>query len=110
LSLEQIVKILSGLGLTRLDSKIYICLNKNGPAKDIEISKRLKIQNDQLYISLKKLENKGIIKPAIEQPRKFKAVSLNEVYEIFIKSKLTEAQRCLEQKNCLKDQIQALAC
>jgi sugar-specific transcriptional regulator TrmB len=99
LSLEQIVKILSGLGLTRLDSKIYIHLVKNGPTKGNEISKSLKIQKQQLHLSLKKLQTKGIINSTFENPAKFSAVTVTEVFEIFIKSKLTQAQSIEENKN-----------
>jgi sugar-specific transcriptional regulator TrmB len=99
LSQEQVIKILSGLGLTRLDSKIYIYLVKKGPAKVTDISRGLKVQKQQLYLSLKKLGTKGIIKSTFEQPTQFSAVNLTEAFEIFMKLKLTEAQSLEEDKN-----------
>jgi len=53
LSQERVLKTLGDLGLTRLDSKIYVYLSKRGPQKGKEISKALKIQKYQLYRSLR---------------------------------------------------------
>jgi sugar-specific transcriptional regulator TrmB len=99
LSQEQVIKILSGLGLTRLDSKIYIYLIKKGPAKISDITRGLKVQEQQLCLSLKKLGAKSIIKSTFEQPDKISAVAITEVFELVIKSKLTEAQSFEENQN-----------
>ena len=59
MSQEKVLKTLGDLGLTRLDSKIYVYLAKKGPQKGKEISKALKVQKQQLYRSLKNLQKKA---------------------------------------------------
>jgi predicted transcriptional regulator len=44
MSQEQVLKTLVGLGLTRLDSQVYIYLAKRGSQKGQDLSKGLKVQ------------------------------------------------------------------
>jgi sugar-specific transcriptional regulator TrmB len=98
LSQDQVLKTLVGLGLSRLDSQIYICLAKKGPQRGNEISKNLKVQNQQLYRSLKNLKSKGIVDATLEHPARFSAVSFDKVVDLFIKAKMAEAQLIQEKK------------
>jgi HTH-type transcriptional regulator, sugar sensing transcriptional regulator len=98
LSQDQVLKTLIGLGLTRLDSQIYICLAKKGPQKGNEISKNLKIQKQQLYRSLKNLQTKGIVDASLEHPARFSAVTFDKVVDIFVNAKMAEASRIQENK------------
>jgi HTH-type transcriptional regulator, sugar sensing transcriptional regulator len=107
-SQEQVLKMLIGLGLTRLDSEVYIFLAKKGPLKGIEITKGLKAQKQPLYRSLKNLQSKGIVTATLEHPARFTAVSFDKVVDIFIKTKMAEAQRIQENKNEILTQWQAI--
>jgi len=82
LSQEKVLKTLGDLGLTRLDSKIYVYLAKRGPQKGKDISKALKIQKYQLYRSLKKLQSKAIVSATLEHPARFSAVSFEKVLDL----------------------------
>ena len=93
MSQEKVFKVLSDLGLTRLDSKIYIYLAKNGPKEGKEISRALKVQRPQLYRSLKTLQKKAIVSATLERPAKFSAVSFERAVNLFIRTKLEEAQK-----------------
>jgi sugar-specific transcriptional regulator TrmB len=109
LSQDQVLKTLVGLGLTRLDSQIYICLAKKGPQKGNEISKGLKVQKQQLYRSLKNLQSKGIVDASLEHPARFSAVSFDKVVDIFVKAKMAEANRIQESKEEILASWKALA-
>jgi HTH-type transcriptional regulator, sugar sensing transcriptional regulator len=98
---DQVLNTLTSLGLSRLDSQVYIYLSKKGPQKGKEISKALQIQKQQLYRSLKYLQSKGIVSSTIEHPARFSAVPFDKVVDIFIRTKMAEAQNI--QAN--KDQI-----
>jgi HTH-type transcriptional regulator, sugar sensing transcriptional regulator len=106
---DQVLKTLQDLGLTRLDSQIYIYLSKKGSQKGAEISKGLKVQKQPLYRCLKHLQSRGIVTATLEHPAKFSAVSFDKVVDIFVKVKMAEAQRIQENKKDLLAKWQALA-
>ena len=88
-----------GLGLTRLDSQVYIYLAKKGPQKGQVVSKGLKVQKQQLYRSLKNLQKKGIVTSTLEHPARFSAVSFDKVVDVFVKAKMAEAHQIQENKD-----------
>jgi sugar-specific transcriptional regulator TrmB len=108
LSQEKALKTLVDLGLTRLDSQIYICLAKRGPQKAKEISKALKVRKQPLYRSLKKLQSKAIVSATLEHPARFSAVSFEKVLDLFIRAKLEEAQNIQHDKAELLSSWQAI--
>ncbi len=108
MSQEKVLKTLSDLGLTRLDSKVYIYLAKMGPKKGREIAKALKVQKPQLYRSLKSLQNKAIVSATLERPARFSAVSFEKVLDLFIRTKLEEAQNIQTEKDKLLSSWQTI--
>jgi sugar-specific transcriptional regulator TrmB len=101
MSQEKVLQTLSNLGLTRLDTQVYIYLAKKGPQKGIEISKALKVQKQPLYRSLKNLQKKAIVSATLERPARFSAVPFEKVLDLFIRAKLEEAQNIQTEKNKL---------
>lgn len=108
MSEEEVLNTLSDLGLTRLDSKIYIYLAKKGPQKGKEISKTLKVQKQQLYRSIKKMQKKAIVSATLESPARFSAVSFEKVLDLFIRAKLEEARKIQQEKSKLLSSWQAI--
>jgi len=98
MSNDWILKTLVSLGLSEMDAEIYVYLVKNGSqtAKDIVAS--LKVHRQQLYRSLKNLQNKGIVVPSKERPARFSAVMLEKVLEIFLKAKIEQQQNLQKNK------------
>lgn len=109
MSQEQVLKTLLGLGLTRLDSQVYIYLAKRGPQKGRDLLKGSKIQRQQLYRSLKNLQSKGIVSGTFEHPARFSAISFDKVVDMFIKSKMAEAQLIQERKAEILTSWQAIS-
>jgi sugar-specific transcriptional regulator TrmB len=107
-SQEKVLQTLSDLGLTRLDTQVYIYLAKKGPQKGIEISKGLKVQRQQLYRSLKCLQKKAIVSATLERPARFSAVPFEQVLDLFVKAKLQEAQNIQAEKNKLLSSWQTI--
>ena len=108
MSQEKVLQTLSDLGLTRLDTKVYIYLAKKGPQKGIEISKALKVQKQPLYRSLKNLQKKAIVSATLERPARFSAVPFEKVLDLFIRAKLEEAQNIQTEKNKLLSSWQTI--
>jgi sugar-specific transcriptional regulator TrmB len=98
LSAEEVLKKLVSLGLTRIDAKIYVCLAKRGAQKGRDIRKALRLTKQQLYPSLKKLQNRGIVSSTLEHPARFSAISFERVLDLFIKAKVEETKRLQQSK------------
>jgi sugar-specific transcriptional regulator TrmB len=108
LSEDEVLKTLVGLGLTRIDSQIYICLAKKGPQKGNDLSRIAKVQKQQLYRSLKGLQSKGIVYASLEHPARFSAVPFDRVVDLSIKAKMTEAKLIQEKKEEILKSWQSL--
>lgn len=84
LSLERITKLLENFGLTRTDAKVYVYLAKKGPKRVTDLSGSLKLTDQQLFLSLKNLQSKGIITVNIENVALFSAVAFERVLDLFV--------------------------
>ena len=74
---------LTQLGLTVLESRIYLGLCKNGKLSTKEISKVTKTAQSDIYRVVKSLQNKGLVEKQIEKPVRYKAISF-ETGSIFL--------------------------
>jgi sugar-specific transcriptional regulator TrmB len=98
-SQERILQILIDIGFTQMDSRVYLFLSKKGSQRARNISNALKLTKNQLYTSLKSLESNGVISVTFEHPARFSAVPFEKVLDIFVKTKMEEAQRIQHSKN-----------
>lgn len=98
MSLKQILKTLVDLGLSNIDAEVYIFLATKAPQNAKDIANALKMRNQQLYPSLRNLQNKGIINCTSERPKLFSAVPIEEALSSFINASLEEAQQMEENK------------
>jgi len=101
LSKEWMVKTLESLGLKHLDAEVYVYLAQHDPQKARDIAEALEIYKQQLYRSLRSLQQKGIISASQKRPATFSAVSFNKVLDQFIEADREEAQRIEENKEQL---------
>jgi len=77
---------LRDFGLTRNESRIYIFLSKSGPKKALEISTEEKIPRTETYHLLSNLEAKGIVRPSIQKPTRFSAMTIEKAIEFILHS------------------------
>ena len=108
MSEERPLKTLMTLGLTEMDAKVYIFLSKKGLQKAIDISKSLKMNKEQLYRSLKKLQTKGIVTSTLEHPARFSAVPFEKILDLFIRAKMDEAQEIEQNKDEILSVFQSI--
>jgi sugar-specific transcriptional regulator TrmB len=81
-----------------MDAKVYVFLAKTGLIRALDIAKSTKMNKEQLYRSLKKLQSKGLASATLEHPARFSAVPFEKVLDLFIKAKLEEAQEIQQDK------------
>jgi len=109
MSQEQILKTLTELGLTRIDSQIYIYVSKRGPLRGREIAQALGMSKQQLYRSLKNLQIRGLVDCTLEYPAQFSALPFDKAVDLSIQVKLAEAQRIKESKHELLSNWQSMS-
>lgn len=109
LSLERVIKVLEGFGLSRLDAKVYVYLAKTGPQNALDLAKALKITKEQLNSCVKDLRDKGVIASSIGYPVLYCAFPFEKVLEILIKTEIDQAKTIRKSKEellsnwCSKD-------
>ena len=108
LSLELLLDTLVGFGLKRTDAQVYAFLAKSGPHRGKDLVSALKITKQQLYPSLKNLQERGIINSTFERPALFFAVPIEKVLDTFIKARIEELQRMIQNKEELLSSWQSM--
>ena len=105
---EEIERVLSELGLSEKEAKVYLYIAKNGPQKAIEISKNLKIHKVEVYRFLKYLENKALVEPALERPTRFTALPFEQTLDSLIAERKKTARDLEEKRNGILEQWRVL--
>jgi len=98
MSLDVLLNTLVDFGLKRTDAQIYAFLAKKGPKRGKDLVRALKITRQQVYPSLKKLQKRGIVNSTTKHPAVFSAVSIEEVLDMFIKTRIEEIKRLIQNK------------
>jgi sugar-specific transcriptional regulator TrmB len=75
---QETQQVLTSLGLTTLEAKVYLALAKLGESPAKTISKASKVSQPDVYRVLTKLENHGLIERIIAIPSRFKATPIDE--------------------------------
>ena len=101
MSQERIFKALLSLGLSQTDARVYIYLASKGPMRARDIIYNLKINKQQLYRSLKRMRNKGIVSSSQGFPAIFSAELFEKALKVLVKEKNEQAQRITEKKDAL---------
>lgn len=110
LSLELLIETLVELGFKPTDAQVYIFLAKKGPQRGKDLVNSLRITKQQLYPSLKNLQERGIVNSTHERPAVFSAVSIEKVMEALIKTRIKEIQHMIQNKEELLSKWQLEAC
>lgn len=77
-------QVLTSLGLTTLEAKVYLALVKQGETSAKTISKASKVSQPDVYRVLTKLENRGLIERIIALPSRFKATPVEEGFALLL--------------------------
>ena len=86
------IQILTDLGLTLMQSKVYLALAESGPLKVSAISKIAKVARPDVYPILTRLHHEGLVEKILEKPLMYRAVTLNKGLKILLQRR-TEKYR-----------------
>lgn len=99
---DNAILTLTQLGLTFLESKVYIILCKYGKLSTKEISKFGKMAQSDVYRVVKSLQHKGLIQKQIQKPAIYKATPFKTGSAFLLerkKSNYDKLERKIEQLN-----------
>ena len=99
--MELLIETLVELGLKPTDTQVYIFLAKKGPQRVKDLVNSLRITEQQLYPSLKNLEERCVVNSSNERPAVFSAVPIEQVLDALIKAKIKETQHMIQNKEAL---------
>ncbi len=98
---STICTVLSSLGLSGNDIRVYALLEKTGAHQASEIADLLNLTEKQLHPCLKNLQGQGVLYATSEMPTKFYALPFEKVLEMLAHSRIDEAQNIRKNKNKL---------
>jgi sugar-specific transcriptional regulator TrmB len=81
---EESLQVLTSLGLTTLEAKVYFALVKIGETSAKTISKSSDVSQPDVYRVLSMLENHGLVERIIAIPTRFKATPIEEGVAILL--------------------------
>ena len=84
------IQTLMSLGLTLLQAKVYRALAKSGQSTIATTSKLSGVARPDLYRTLSKLQQLGLVSKIIETPFQFKAIPLDEGLALLLEKKTEE--------------------
>ena len=95
----ELTQVLTDLGLTGSQAKVYFALSQSGESTAKEISKISQVAREHVYEVLPQLQNLGLVEKIIGAPSKFRAIPMQEGLSILLQSramKTHELQKKLE--------------
>ena len=98
LSKERIIKALKRLGLSNIDTQVYVFLAKQGPHTTSDIASLLNLHERKVHRSIKDLQSISIIKASVQYPLEFMAMPFEEMIDLFIEVKKEQAKAMQESK------------
>jgi sugar-specific transcriptional regulator TrmB len=93
--MEKWVPVLEDLGLTKIESKVYITLLKLGASLAGKISKEAQLNRTTTYDALKNLTDKGLVSYIIQANRKWFKATNPEIFFELIKEREEEAKKVI---------------
>ncbi len=84
------IELLTRLGLSITEAKIFVALHRNEPIAARTIAKSLEMSRELVYRTLPGLQEKGIVERIISNPQTFRRVSIKEACIILLHYKREE--------------------
>ena len=94
----ELTQVLTDLGLTRSQAKVYFALSQSGASKAKEISKISQVAREHVYEVLPQLQNLGLVEKIIGAPSEFRAIPIQEGLSLLHQRRTMKTQELQEQE------------
>ena len=95
---EWMLTTLLNLVFKQQEAEVYVFLALNGSQNANDIADNLKKYKPQIFRTLKKLEDKQIIKTTPSIPAQFSAIPFGEILEQFMRTNMERIKRIEQEK------------
>jgi len=99
---------LSRLGLTGTEARVYIALVKSGPSKASEIAKVSGVARPDVYRTISRLQNLGLVKRTVSSPNEFSAIPMFDALSMLFQRRENEQAELTEKAAILLEKYNAL--
>jgi sugar-specific transcriptional regulator TrmB len=99
------LRVLMDLGLTLVQAKVYWALVKSGPSRTSAISKRSKVHQPDIYKTLSKLQELGLVQQIIKKPREYIATPANKALLLLLEAKTEQYRKVRAETRLLLDDV-----
>jgi sugar-specific transcriptional regulator TrmB len=100
---DEAVQTLINLGLTFLQTKVYITLIKSGASTGRTTARKAQVASQDVYRILNELQEKGLIEKIVTKPAMYKATPFKEGVSVLLQNKKEEYLEIEEQAKMVND-------
>jgi sugar-specific transcriptional regulator TrmB len=86
-------QVLIDLGLTLTQARVYLALVESGPLKIATISKAANVARPDVYSTLSKLHQLGLVEKIIKKPLTYNAVPMREGLSLLLEAKTSQYEK-----------------
>lgn len=101
---EDKIGLLTEIGFTKTQAKVYMALIKNGKTNAKTLSQNMNIKRQEIYRTLTELQKVGFVEKTFSNPIEFEAIPVKDAIELILNLKAEEYSKTLEKsKKILKE-------
>jgi sugar-specific transcriptional regulator TrmB len=100
------LQILLDLGLTLKQARVYAALVESGPSKLSTISKISKVARPDVYGTLSKLQQLGLVEKIIKTPLEYRATPMNKGVSLLLETKTEQYKKVRAESRILLDTVE----
>jgi sugar-specific transcriptional regulator TrmB len=106
--LDQVSKlqVLIDLGLTGKQAKVYLALVSLGPSKVLTVSRLSNVARSDVYPTLIKLQQRGLIEKVLKNPVEYRAIPLNKGLSFLLEETTKRYQKISAETSMLHHMIE----
>ena len=94
--LERDAEVLEDFGLTAYEAKVYLSVVKGGVSTASEISELAGIRREEVYRTIPKLEERGLIERVLGRPFRVRALPLGDALNLLVERREAEASKRIQ--------------
>ena len=97
------LKVLIDLGLTQVQARVYLALIEAGPSRISAISKASMVARPDVYRTISKLQNIGLVEKIIKKPVHYQAIPLKKGLSLLLETKTQQYEKVRAETRLLMD-------
>jgi sugar-specific transcriptional regulator TrmB len=97
------LKVLTDLGLTLIQARLYLALVESGSSKILQISKKSQVARPDVYSNLSKLQEIGLAEKIVNKPITYRAIPIESGLSLLLEAKTEQYKKIRAETRILFD-------